>query len=70
MLCCSHGVGISSMSILLHELLKLVKYAKCKDPIFMRVGTSGGIGVDAGTVIITKDAYNGHLRNQYELVSV
>ncbi|KAL9900101.1 uridine phosphorylase 2 isoform 1-T2 [Glossina fuscipes fuscipes] len=66
-LCCSHGVGISSMSILLHELLKLVKYAKCIDPIFVRVGSSGGIGVNAGTVIITKDAYNGHLRNQYEL---
>uniref|UniRef100_A0A1A9X3Y4 Nucleoside phosphorylase domain-containing protein n=1 Tax=Glossina brevipalpis TaxID=37001 RepID=A0A1A9X3Y4_9MUSC len=61
-LCCSHGVGSSSMSVLLHELLKLVKYAKCKDPIFIRVGTSGGIGVDVGTVIVTKDAYNGQAR--------
>ncbi|XP_065366544.1 uridine phosphorylase 1 [Calliphora vicina] len=66
-LCCSHGVGMSTMSVVLHELLKLVHYAKCQDPIFIRVGTSGGIGVDPGTVVITKDAYNGYLRNEHEI---
>lgn len=68
-LCCSHGIGISSMSVLLHELLKLVRYAKCQDPIFIRLGTSGGIGVEPGTVVVTKDAYNGYLKNEYEIVS-
>lgn len=68
-LCCSHGVGMSTMSVILHELLKLVHYAKCKDPIFIRIGTSGGIGVDPGTVVVTHDAYNGYLRNEHEIVS-
>uniref|UniRef100_A0A1L8EC81 Putative uridine phosphorylase n=1 Tax=Haematobia irritans TaxID=7368 RepID=A0A1L8EC81_HAEIR len=66
-LCCSHGVGMSTMSVLLHELLKLVRYAKCKDPIFIRLGTSGGVGVNPGTVVISKDAYNGYLRNEHEV---
>ena len=58
------------MSVVLHELLKLVHYAKCQDPIFMRIGTCGGVGVEPGTVIITNDAYNGYLRNEYEIVSM
>ncbi|XP_023304273.2 uridine phosphorylase 1 [Lucilia cuprina] len=66
-LCCSHGVGMSTMSVVLHELLKLVYYAKCQDPIFIRLGTSGGIGVEPGTVVITKDAYNGYLKNEHEI---
>ncbi|KAM7359209.1 uridine phosphorylase 1 [Cochliomyia hominivorax] len=66
-LCCSHGVGMSTMGVILHELLKLVRYAKCQDPIFIRLGTSGGIGVNPGTVVISKDAFNGYLRNEYEI---
>jgi len=66
-LCCSHGIGMSTMGVLLHELIKLVSYAKCKDPVFIRIGTSGGIGVQPGTVVVTKDAYNGYLRNDHEI---
>lgn len=66
-LCVSHGVGSSTMSVVLHELLKLVKYAKCQDPRFIRVGTCGGVGVAPGTVVVTKDAYNGLLRNEHEI---
>ncbi|XP_013099497.1 uridine phosphorylase 1 [Stomoxys calcitrans] len=66
-LCCSHGVGMSTMSVLLHELLKLVRYAKCQDPVFIRLGTSGGVGVTPGTVVISKDGYNGYLRNEHEV---
>lgn len=54
------------MSILLHELIKLVTYAKCKDPIFIRLGTSGGVGVEPGTVVITDKAYNEFLENVHE----
>lgn len=39
-----HGMGAPSLSILLHELLKLITYAKCTDVVFLRIGTSGGIG--------------------------
>ncbi|CAG2174441.1 unnamed protein product, partial [Oppiella nova] len=63
----THGMGISSLSILLHELIKLVYYAKCTNVIFLRIGTCGGIGVDQGTVIITEKAVDGLLRPFYEL---
>ncbi|XP_068156613.1 uridine phosphorylase 1 isoform X2 [Drosophila tropicalis] len=66
-LCASHGVGSSTFSVVLHELLKLVKYAKCDDPVFIRVGTCGGVGVPPGTVVVTKNAYNGLLRNEHEI---
>ncbi|XP_058985604.1 uridine phosphorylase 1 isoform X2 [Musca domestica] len=66
-LCCSHGVGMSTMSVVLHELLKLVHYAQCDDPVFIRLGTSGGVGVAPGTVVVTKEAYNGYLRNEHEI---
>lgn len=59
-------MGMPSMSILLHELIKLVTYAKCKDPIFIRLGTSGGVGVAPGTVVITDKAYNEYLQNFHE----
>lgn len=60
---------MSSMSVILHELLKLVHYARCQDPLFIRLGTSGGIGVDPGTVVVSKKAFNGYLRNEHEIVS-
>ncbi|CAL4125468.1 unnamed protein product, partial [Meganyctiphanes norvegica] len=33
-LCFSHGMGIPSVGILLHEVIKLMYHAKCKEPIF------------------------------------
>lgn len=68
-LCVSHGVGSSTFSVVLHEMLKLVKYAKCHDPIIIRIGTCGGVGVQPGTVVVTKDAFNGYLKNEHEIVS-
>ncbi|EDW45168.1 uridine phosphorylase 1 isoform X2 [Drosophila sechellia] len=65
-LCVSHGMGTPSVSILMHEMIKLMYHAKCKDPVFIRIGTCGGIGVDGGTVIITEDALDGQLRNSHE----
>jgi uridine phosphorylase len=32
----SHGMGIPSASILLHEIIKLMYHAGVKDPIFFR----------------------------------
>ncbi|XP_017052692.1 uridine phosphorylase 1 [Drosophila ficusphila] len=66
-LCVSHGVGSSTFSVVLHELLKLVRYAQCQDPVFVRIGTCGGVGVPPGTVVVTKDAFNGLLRNEHEI---
>ncbi|XP_059621981.1 uridine phosphorylase 1 isoform X1 [Phlebotomus argentipes] len=63
----SHGMGVPSIGILLHEIIKLMYHAKCKDPIFLRIGTCGGIGVEGGTVCITDDAVDGLLRSTYEM---
>lgn len=67
-LCVSHGMGVPSVGILLHEMIKLMYHAKCKDPIFIRIGTCGGIGVEGGTVVITEDAIDGLFRSVFELV--
>ena len=41
-------MGIPSVSILLHEVIKLMYHAKAKDPVFFRIGTCGGVGIDGG----------------------
>lgn len=42
-----HGMGIPSISIMLHELIKLLYHAKCSDITIIRIGTSGGIGISS-----------------------
>lgn len=64
----NHGIGCPSMSILLHELIKLVHYAKCKDVTFFRLGTSGGIGVKPGTLVVTSEAVDGMFRNEFRTI--
>lgn len=39
-----HGMGVPSISIMLHELIKLLHHAQCRDVILFRLGTSGGVG--------------------------
>lgn len=63
-------MGGPSLSILLHELFKLLYHAQCTNVTFFRIGTSGGIGVPPGTVVISnKEAVNERLEPYYELVS-
>ncbi|KFQ96671.1 Uridine phosphorylase 2, partial [Nipponia nippon] len=52
----SHEMGIPSISIMLHELIKLLHHAKCRDVTIIRIGTSGGLGIEAGSVVITDTA--------------
>ena len=54
----SHGMGGPSISILLVELTKLFFHAKAQNVIYIRTGTSGGIGVAPGTVVISDKVYN------------
>lgn len=63
----SHGMGIPSLSILLHEIIKLVYHAGCTDVTFIRLGTCGGIGLPGGTLVITEEAVDGLLRPYLEL---
>ncbi|XP_068101846.1 uridine phosphorylase 2 isoform X3 [Hyperolius riggenbachi] len=64
----SHGMGIPSISIMLHELIKLLHHAKCRDVTIIRIGTSGGIGIEPGTVVITDTAVDSFFRPQFEQV--
>lgn len=65
----SHGMGVASIGILLHEMIKLMYHAKCKDPVFFRIGTCGGLGVEPGTVVISDQAVDG-LGNSYYSVPI
>ncbi|XP_066599918.1 uridine phosphorylase 1-like [Prorops nasuta] len=62
----SHGMGPASLSILLHEVTKLMYHAKVKDPVFIRIGTSGGIGLKPGTVVVSEAAVDEMLRTYVE----
>ena len=48
----SHGMGQPSHSILLHEVTKMLHYAGATDFKYYRLGTSGGVGVEPGTVVV------------------
>ncbi|GAA6095586.1 uridine phosphorylase 2 [Tachysurus ichikawai] len=64
----SHGMGVPSISIMLHELIKLLYHAHCRDVMLFRIGTSGGIGLPPGTVVITDKAVDSFFRPQFEQV--
>jgi len=61
----NHGMGMPSLSILLHEIAKLLEYAGCSDVRFIRIGTSGGLGVEPGTVVIADEALNEKLEPKH-----
>ncbi|KAG7466917.1 hypothetical protein MATL_G00147440 [Megalops atlanticus] len=64
----SHGMGVPSISIMLHELIKLLHHARCRDVILFRIGTSGGVGLAPGTVVITDRAVDSFFQPQFEQV--
>ncbi|NXP59909.1 UPP1 phosphorylase, partial [Chloropsis cyanopogon] len=64
----SHGMGIPSISIMLHELIKLLYHAKCSDITIIRIGTSGGIGLEPGSVVITRQSVDATFKPQLEQV--
>ncbi|KAM4869904.1 LOW QUALITY PROTEIN: uridine phosphorylase 2 [Urocitellus parryii] len=64
----SYGIGIPSISIMLHELIKLLHHARCCDVISIRIGTSGGIGIAPGSVVITDTAVDSFFQPWFEQV--
>lgn len=64
----SHGMGIPSISIMLHELIKLLHHARCCDVTIIRIGTSGGIGIAPGSVVITDTAVDSFFQPRFEQV--
>ncbi|KAJ0171903.1 hypothetical protein K1T71_012666 [Dendrolimus kikuchii] len=63
----SHGIGIPSMTTLLQEIIKLIYYSKAKDPIIFRLGSSGGLGVPPGSVVVSTFGLNGNLDKSYNV---
>lgn len=66
----SHGMGIGSIRIMLHEITKVLYYAGATDFQYIRIGTCGGIGIDPGTVVLTEEALNAKLEAKDEVVKL
>ncbi|XP_033718649.1 uridine phosphorylase 1 isoform X2 [Tursiops truncatus] len=64
----NHGMGIPSIAIMLHELIKLLYHARCSDITLIRIGTSGGIGLEPGSVVITRQAVDGCFKQEFEQI--
>jgi len=64
----SHGMGMPSASIAVQELMRLTFFLKrgdlaALDEIFWaRVGTSGGVGLPAGTIVVTTEGLMADLK--------
>lgn len=64
----SHGMGMPSAAIALQELMRLVFFLKggkpelLDDVFWARVGTSGGVGVPPGSLVLTTEAVMSDLR--------
>ncbi|XP_026149474.1 uridine phosphorylase 1 isoform X4 [Mastacembelus armatus] len=61
-------MGIPSIAIMLHELIKLLYHANCTDVTVIRIGTSGGIELEPGTVVVTKQSVDATFQPKFEQV--
>jgi uridine phosphorylase len=68
----SHGMGSPSCLIFLHEVAKLLFHAKADLEIvqMIRLGTSGGLGVPGGTVVLAEQGMDSCLELGYEHVAL
>ncbi|CAH1775007.1 unnamed protein product [Owenia fusiformis] len=64
----SHGMGRPSMSIMMHELFKLLHHAGCTGVTLFRVGTCGGLGLEPGSVVVTEEALSPLLQPSYDQI--
>lgn len=64
----SHGMGMPSASIAVQELMRLVFFLKrgdldaMSDVFWCRVGTSGGVGLPGGTVVVSSEGVMADLK--------
>ena len=64
----SHGMGMPSASIAVQELMRLVFFLKrgeldaMADVFWCRVGTSGGVGLPGGTVVVSSEGLMADLK--------
>jgi len=64
----SHGMGVPSLSIMMNEIIKVMRYAGADNPSFIRIGTSGGVGVKPGTAVISSHGISAVLEAKLEHV--
>ena len=69
-LCVSHGMGNTSILTFLHNITKVLYYAGNTDLEYIRVGTSGGIGIPPGSVVLTNTAYMPNLIAGYTISAI
>lgn len=62
----SHGMGCASITKLLHDISRVMYFAGNHDIEYIRIGTSGGIGIDPGVVIMTDETYMPDLTKGYK----
>lgn len=55
--CTQHGIGVPSVIVILHEILKLLHYAEAQDVKFFRIGTSGGLGINKQFIVSSVFVY-------------
>lgn len=58
----SHGIGLGSIDCLLNDIHNLLTVANTPSYALIRLGSSGGVGVAPGTLVVTRDALNAALR--------
>lgn len=61
----SHGMGFTSILPLLNDLTKLMFRANNLEVRYIRVGTSGGINIPPGSVVLTETAYMPNLNSGF-----
>jgi uridine phosphorylase len=66
-LCASHGMGNPSIITFLDAISKIMYFAGNLDIEYVRIGTSGGFGVNPGSVILTQTAYMPDLIPEFKL---
>lgn len=64
--CVNHGIGMPSISIVLHELIKILNLAGCSNVTFFRIGTCGGLGLEPGTICISSHCFDTQFRPYFE----
>ncbi|KAM7537380.1 hypothetical protein Aperf_G00000078184 [Anoplocephala perfoliata] len=63
----SHGIGVPSISIVLHEMAKLLYHAGASDVRFIRLGTSDGLGLKPGSVVVTTSCMDSAFNECFQL---
>lgn len=64
----SHGMGMPSASIAVQEMMRMVYFLKrgdlgaMDDVFWARVGTSGGVGLPGGTIVVTSEGLMSDLK--------